>query len=161
MFSPISTIENTWLFSWQVVDMSDFELNGLEQILTNLEARFGPDNMKRVANKALRNVAHEHLAPDVEEMARSFEDTGATVRQVVVGNVSWADYNIPRVKVGWKKTAPGESPRWNIEHLNEMGFSRNGVFYEPQGFGKLQGVVDDYGDKYPELVREELKELVE
>ncbi|CYU68533.1 hypothetical protein [Streptococcus suis] len=141
--------------------MSDYQLTGIEQILNALEARLGEANMRRVTSKALRTIAKDHVAPEVEAMARSFVDKGNTVRQIVVGNVSFADYNIPKIKVGWKRSDPGDSPRWNIEHLNEMGFTRNGKFYRPRGFGKLQGVIDDFGEQYPRLAREELKELVE
>ncbi|HFU4218407.1 TPA: hypothetical protein ACGO8M_001835 [Streptococcus suis] len=141
--------------------MSDFELTGMETVLNELEKRLGEANMKRVVNKTLRRIAKDHLAPKVEEAAKSFiGETGNTVKQIAVGNVSWADYNIPHIKVGWKRSPGGESPRWNIEHLNEMGFSRNGIFYKPQGFGKLQGIIDEFGDEYPRLAKEGLEELV-
>ncbi|WP_153059052.1 hypothetical protein, partial [Streptococcus suis] len=82
--------------------MSDYQVTGMEQILHALESRLGEANMRRVMSKALRTIAKEHVAPEVEAMARSFVDKGNTVRQIVVGNVSFADYNIPKIKVGWK-----------------------------------------------------------
>lgn len=139
--------------------MNGAELLGLEEVLAKLEEKLGPDRVKQVVNKTLREAAKE-AEQDLKAMAVTFNRTGRTVRQTAVGNVSWADYNIPRIKIGWGK-ADGDSPRWNIEHLNEMGFTINGVFHRPAGFGKLQDLVDTYETKYPKLAQEGLKELLE
>lgn len=139
--------------------MSDFNLIGLDNILDTLEEKLGEENMRKVSGKALRKIALE-VKPDMEKMASTFKDTGATEQQIVIGNVSWADYYIPRIKIGWRKASDGESPRWNIEHLNEMGYTQHGVFYRPGGFGKLQELVDEYESLYPAMVQEELKELL-
>lgn len=137
----------------------DFELLGLDSILDNLEAKLGYDRMKKVVNKTLREVAKE-AGPDLQRKAESFQDTGATVRQVVVGNVSWKNYNIPTIKIGWGRSPAGESPRWNLEHLQELGYTKDGQFIRPRGFGKIQELVDEYGELYPAMAQETLKELL-
>lgn len=136
------------------------ELQGLETILKNLDKRLGPDRVKTVTNKALRTIAKE-VEEDLKVMAYRFNRSGATVKQTTVGNVSWADYGIPRVKIGWRRAGGGESPRWNIEHLNEFGFTREGKSYRPRGFGQMQDLIDEQEVSYPKRVQEELKELVE
>ena len=135
------------------------ELLGLEEVLNRLEEKLGEERMKQVTSKALRKVA-PIAEQDLVNMARRFVYSGATTLQVVHGNVSWADYNIPRVKIGWRAAKSGESPRWNIEHLNEFGYTRDGKNYRPRGFGQMQDLIDEYESKYPELVQEELKELL-
>lgn len=141
--------------------MSDFNLTGLSSILSEMEKRLGSERVKVVTNKALRTIAREHVEPDLKKTVAKFAKTGKIVRQTSVGNVSWADYHIPRIKIGWARSPIGETPRWNLEHLNEFGFSRQGKFYRPDGFGKMQELVDEYETLYPAMVQEELKELVE
>lgn len=139
--------------------MGDFNLKGLDEVLRELDNRLGSSRVKRVVNKALRRAADE-VEQDLVQMTYSFNRSGATTSQVVKGNVSWADYGIPKIKIGWRAAGKGESPRWNIEHLNEMGYSRDGRFYRPRGFGKLQDLIDTYESKYPEIAQKELEELV-
>lgn len=139
--------------------MGDYTLKGVDEVLGELQKRLGPQRVKTVVSKALRK-AGEHVEQDLIQVTYSFNRTGATTNQVVKGNVSWADYGIPKIKIGWRRAGGGESPRWNIEHLNEMGYTRNGRSYSPRGFGKLQGLIDEYEGKYPEIAREELEELV-
>lgn len=140
--------------------MSGTQLLGLEEILNTLEEKLGPDRVREVTSKALRKVAPQ-VEDDLREVSGTFQRTGKIVTHVVSGNVSLADYNIPKVKIGWRKGGRKDRPRWNIEHLNEMGFTSKGKFVRPRGFGKLQGLIDEYESKYPELVQEELKELLE
>ena len=139
--------------------MADFELEGMEDILNKLESKLGEARVKTVVNKALRSSGEE-VEKDLRAMGYSFARTGATGKQVVKGNVSWADYGIPSIKIGWRSAGGGESPRWNIEHLNEFGYTRNGVGQSTPGFGKMQDLVDEYETLYPKIAQEKLEELV-
>lgn len=139
--------------------MNEFTLKGLEDVLRELENRLGNRRVKPVVNKALRKAAEE-VEKSLIQRTYTFNRTGATTNQVVKGNVSWADYGIPKIKIGWRAAGQGESPRWNIEHLNEFGYNRDGRFYRPRGYGQMQQLIDEYGELYPEIARRELEELV-
>lgn len=135
------------------------ELLGLEEVLATLEEKLGEDRVKVVVNKALRKAGDE-AEKGLTQMSHKFVRTGATTKQIVKGNVSWADYGIPRIKIGWRAAGGGESPRWNIEHLNEFGYTRDGVSYSPRGFGQMQNLIDEQEISYPKIAQEELKELL-
>ncbi|HFR4576466.1 TPA: hypothetical protein ACHWJ6_000807 [Streptococcus suis] len=137
--------------------MSDFNILGMEEILDTLERKLGEERTRTVVSKALRNIATNYVAPELEATSQTFRRTGETVRQIVRGNVRFDDYGIPKIKVGW-----GKGSRWRLEHLQEMGFTSGGKFHTSHpGFGKLQALIDECGEMYPKLAKEELKELVE
>ena len=131
------------------------EIRGMEEIIAKLDKKLGPERCKKVVNKALKRAGDE-CEDDLKDMAESFRDRGVTVEETTHSNVSWADYGIPTVKVGWRSGS-----RWRMEHLQEFGYTRFGKSYNPRGVGKMRNLVDTYQSKYPEIAQEELKELLQ
>lgn len=135
--------------------MADVELVGMEEVLNNLERKLGSSRVKMVVNKSLRQVGKE-AEEDLKSAVSVFARTGGTVEQTTHSNVSWADYGIPTVKIGWRSGS-----RWRLEHLQEFGFSRYGRAVSPRGRGVLRKYVDRYEAEYPKKIQEGLKELVD
>lgn len=103
-------------------------IKGLDQVLVNLEKKLGPEKVKRVANKALREASQE-IEPYFERAIAVYAATGLTVKSVVYSRVSGA-LGVPTVKIGF-----GEGSRWRLVHLSEFGYSKK---RNPRGFGVIR-----------------------
>lgn len=127
------------------------EIKGMDEVLAKLEEKLGERKLNAVEKEALKPAA-DYVKNEVKSAVSFFQDTGATVNEVVVGK--------PRkrqgensVKIGWN----GPMGRYAIIHLNEFGYTRNGKHYTPRGLGKLQATYDKIKPQYQALVRSILK----
>ncbi|MFR3687292.1 MAG: HK97 gp10 family phage protein [Enterococcus sp.] len=126
-------------------------VEGMDDIIKNIEAKLGTARTTRVINKALKNYGNE-LKKDVEEAVSSYIDTGETHDTVIVSGVKKGPPK--RVEVGW-----GAGSRWRLVHLSEFGYTRFGKYVSPRGMGKLQGVVDKTEGSALQKLRSDMEEL--
>ncbi|AXQ79426.1 hypothetical protein DDV21_010230 [Streptococcus chenjunshii] len=126
---------------------SGAKLKGYDELIRNMEKKLGPDKVKRAVNKSLRETS-KLIEPDFKDAVSSYKDTGATVNAVVISGVK-RDMGIPSIKLGFT------SPRWNLVHLQELGYSRNP---SPRGFGVIRRFSNELEGVYPKLIAEKLKE---
>lgn len=126
-------------------------VEGMDDIIKNIEAKLGTARTTRVINKALKNYGNE-LKKDVEEAVSSYIDTGETHDTVIVSGVKKGPPK--RVEVGW-----GAGSRWRLVHLSEFGYTHFGKYVSPRGMGKLQGVVDKTEGAALQKLRSDMEEL--
>ncbi|WP_367986221.1 hypothetical protein AB1F57_05235 [Streptococcus sp. ZY1909104] len=129
---------------------SGANLVGFEEVLAKMEEKLGESKVRRVTNKALREVAKE-IEPDFKEAISSYRDTGATVNAIVVSGVSRAT-GVAQIKLGFGK---GEPTRWQLVHLNELGYARNP---NPRGFGVIRRFSEGLETTYPEKIKVHLQD---
>jgi hypothetical protein len=127
-------------------------VEGVEQLLKNMENKLGKSKTNRVVNKALRNAGEKNKTI-VKEAMSGHMDTGLTYDLVVSSSVK---NNPKRVETGWasKTRAP-------LVHLSEFGYTRFGRYIRPRGMGKLQGAVDEIEKTSLVGVREDLGEFLQ
>ncbi|TWT12444.1 hypothetical protein FRX54_00660 [Streptococcus sp. sy004] len=114
-----------------------------------MERKLGDSKVRRVSNKALREVGQE-LEPEFKQAVSSYQDTGATVNAVVVSGVSRASGRA-EIKLGFGKGFPS---RWQLVHLNELGYDRN---RNPRGFGVIRRFSNRLENQYPEKIATKLR----
>lgn len=129
---------------------SGANLVGFDEVLAKMEKKLGEDKVRRVSNKALREVAKE-IEPDFKEAISSYRDTGATVDAIVVSGVSRAT-GVAQIKIGFGKSDP---TRWQLVHLNELGYAHNP---SPRGFGVIRRFSEGLESTYPEKIKAHLQD---
>lgn len=128
---------------------SGVELVGVDEVLAKMEQRLGEAKVRRVTNKALREVGRE-LEPEFKQAVASYRDTGATVNAVVVSGISRTTGRA-EIKIGFGKGFPS---RWQLVHLNELGYDRN---RNPRGFGVIRRFSNRLESQYPEKIATRLR----
>lgn len=129
---------------------SGANLIGFEEVLAKMEEKLGEAKVRRVSNKALREVAKE-IEPDFKEAISSYRDTGATVESITASGVSRAS-GVAQVKLGFGKWDPA---RWQLAHLNELGYAKNP---SPRGFGVIRRFSEGLESTYPEKIKAHLQD---
>lgn len=128
-------------------------IEGLDDILKNIEAKLGQNRTNRIVNKALRETGEEVLEL-VKDAVSTYQDTGLTHETVIKSNVKRTPHKT--IEVGWNAHS-----RWRLVHLNEFGYVRHGKFVRPRGMGKLQGAVDKTQQMALPKMQAKLRELAE
>lgn len=123
------------------------KLRGLEEVVKNMEKKLGESKVNRVVNKALKETS-EIIEPEFATAVSVYKDTGATVSSVVTSGVR-RDMGIPGIKLGFT------SPRWQLVHLNELGYSRKP---SPRGYGVIRRFSSQLEGIYPHLIEPKIKE---
>ena len=130
------------------------EFRGFEEIQKRLQQQLSEKNLQKITDKALLKGS-EVVKKEVLQGLETFEDSGATIDELTVGKpISKKGYRM--VKLGWN----GPEKRYQLVHLNEFGYKRNGKRYgkdELKGFGQLEKAVSNSKQKYFDAVREEMK----
>lgn len=128
-------------------------VEGVDEIVKNLEEKLGEARTTRIVNKALRETGEEVL-DIVKDAVATYIDTGLTHETVIKSGIRRTPHKT--IEVGWNS-----GRRWRLVHLNEFGYVRYGKFHSPRGMGKLQGAVDKTkAMALPKMV-EEMRELAE
>lgn len=127
--------------------MAKVNLNGLDQIMKQLESKIGNRKMDKIIDKALI-AGGEVIASELEKNFESFKDTGESIIEITV--------DPPRVLAG-KKTVTihweGPEDRWKIIHLNEYGTIKNP---NPRGKGAVDRSLKSGREKYLQVVQSEI-----
>lgn len=127
-------------------------VEGVDQLLINMENKLGKNKTYRVVNKALRNAGEKNKTI-VKDAVSGHMDTGLTYDLVVSSSVK---NNPKRVETGWASKA-----RAPLVHLSEFGYTRFGRYVRPRGMGKLQGAVDEIEKTSLVGIREDLEEFLQ
>lgn len=123
------------------------KLKGFEELIRNMEKELGTEKVNRVVNKALKETS-KTIEPQFKSAVSVYKDTGATVNSVVTSGVR-RDMGIPGIKLGFT------SPRWQLVHLQELGYSKN---HSPRGFGVIRRFSSQLEGIYPHLIEPKIKE---
>jgi len=100
--------------------MIDIEIKGADELIAELERRFGKDNMNRISDKALKDAAQVF----VDYVNRSIGTSGKyakgwTVEDTTISEVIYVG-GVKTIKVHWN----GPHGRYRIIHFNEWGTVR-------------------------------------
>lgn len=123
------------------------KLRGMENVIREMEKQLGEAKVNRIVNKALKETG-KIIEPEFKSAVSVYKDTGATVSSVVTSGVR-RDMAIPSIKLGFT------SPRWQLVHLNEMGYAKNP---SPRGYGVIRRFSNQLEGVYPQLLTPKLKE---
>lgn len=129
------------------------KITGVDEILKNLENKLGKSRTTRVVNKAMR-TSGDLVVDVVKSGVAHYADTGATVAEVVRGNIK-GGAGKKTLDVGWR----GDKSRWRLVHLNEFGYTRWGVRYSPRGLGSIQKAYESSKKVYWNSMKSELGDL--
>ncbi|MGY3717187.1 hypothetical protein ACWE42_16875, partial [Sutcliffiella cohnii] len=95
------------------------KIKGINQLIKNLEKRFGPENVQRISDKALIAGA-EVFVKELKIQFQTFKDTGASISEITISKPLVVDGK-RLIKIHWK----GPKNRYRIIHLNEWGTINN------------------------------------
>lgn len=121
---------------------------GLDSLLTELDKRFGPQNIKRVTDEALKEGA-KVFVDELKRQFQSFKDTGASIEEITISEPFW-EQGKRTIKVHWR----GPKQRFRIIHLNEYGTVYNP---NPRGKGKIAVALRNSENAYREVIKKRLR----
>ncbi|MEJ7508519.1 hypothetical protein ACUW90_001943 [Staphylococcus simulans] len=130
------------------------EVKGIPQLIKQLERKFGYTKMREIEDEALNDGA-DHV---VELLARNFEvfkDTGASIDEITKSKPTFSGVgNSARsIYIKWE----GPMDRFRIIHLNEHGYTRNGIKYTPRGFGVIAKTLKQGENAYRKKIVDSLR----
>ena len=125
------------------------EITGLNELLRELERRFGADNMERLNDRALLKGADEFV-PELKRNFERFKKEGYSIEEVTIGEPKTV-VGKRRVNVHWK----GPHGRYRIIHLNEWGTVNNP---NPKGKGAVARAMRNAERAYRETIKKALKD---
>jgi len=137
-----------------------YELKGFDEMMDQLEKRFGPEAMKRLSEEALEEGL-KAFEPILEEEMKKFSSpnsskyaTGASVEEISHTTVERRGRTV-RVFVYWK----GSKQRYRLIHLNENGYTREGKVYKNKlkGYGAIARAMAKGESIYYQKVKEVLQ----
>ncbi|PAD70884.1 hypothetical protein CHH83_01410 [Bacillus sp. 7586-K] len=125
------------------------KISGLENLMRQLEKRYGQQNMQRVSDKALLDGA-KVFVKELKSQFESFKDTGASIEEITISEPMWIG-NVRTVKVHWQ----GPEGRFRIIHLNEWGTIKNP---NPQGKGAIARALKNAEKAYRNAIKKAIEE---
>ncbi|WP_271396883.1 hypothetical protein [Salinicoccus roseus] len=111
------------------------KITGMNEMLRDLEMRFGKKEMERRAVNALVPGA-EIVYDNMKQAMHKFKDTGASINEMKISTVQTKQGKLI-VRIYWQ----GPMDRYRLIHLNEHGYRRNGKQYYPRGLGAIDKAV--------------------
>ncbi|WP_100373077.1 HK97-gp10 family putative phage morphogenesis protein [Bacillus sp. FJAT-45037] len=127
--------------------MSGIRIDGMDELLAELDKRYGKEAMEIKVDQALKKGAEVFESELKREFAK-FKDTGASIYEITVSEP--LDYGGKRtIRVHWK----GPKSRYRIIHLNEFGTVQNP---NPPGKGAVARAERSAREAYQRVIREEL-----
>ncbi|CAL27413.1 MULTISPECIES: hypothetical protein [Staphylococcus] len=129
------------------------ELKGVKELERQLERRFGETAMRRKADDALEK-ASEYLLKELKKNFEVFKDTGASIDEMhKTKPFTAASDKLRTVVIDWV----GPMDRFRLIHLNEHGYTRNGIKYTPRGMGVIAKTLESSESRYRQIIKEELR----
>ncbi|WP_244895456.1 hypothetical protein [Evansella clarkii] len=127
--------------------MSGVRVDGMDELLKELDNRYGKEALQKKVDQALRRGAEVFKEVLVREFNR-FAKTGASRDEITFSEPM--DYGGKRtIRVHWK----GPEGRYRIIHLNEFGTVKNP---NPKGKGAVARAARAARAAYQRVIREEL-----
>ena len=129
------------------------ELKGVKELERQLERRFGETAMRRKADDALEK-ASEYLLKELKKNFEVFKDTGASIDEMhKTKPFTAASDKLRTVVIDWV----GPMDRFRLIHLNEHGYTRNGIKYTPRGMVVIAKTLESSESRYRQIIKEELR----
>lgn len=129
------------------------EIKGVKELENELEKRFGPKAMRIKSDKALTE-ASEYMLKEMKTNFEAFKDTGASINEMQKTKPFTDARDRQRtVVIEWV----GPKDRYNLVHLNEHGYDRNGKKFIPRGFGVIAKTLQVSQARYRKIVVDELR----
>lgn len=128
------------------------EVTGIEEMMKEIEHRFGKTAMRERVGQAIMPGAkkvHRNMARSME----SFKDTGASIEEMQISSVQTNGGKII-VHIYWE----GPKQRYRLIHLNERGYTRGGKRYKPRGQGAIARALRQSEQDYFETVKRGLSQ---
>lgn len=126
------------------------KIKGMNNLLKELENRFGDQNVQRISDTALRKGA-EVFVRELKAEFESFRDTGASIDEITVSEPYTAASGERTVKIHWK----GPDNRYRIIHINEWGTIKNP---NPRGKGAIARAMRNAENAYRKVIKQEIRE---
>ena len=125
----------------------DIEVYGIEELIDQLNDRFGKDRLQKVVDKALLAGA-EVIKKELVANFRTFKDKGYSVEEITLSEPLTLN-GIRTVVIHWS----GPHNRYSILHLNEYGTIKNP---NPRGKGAIERALRSGQEAYFQAVEREL-----
>lgn len=125
------------------------KISGLDNLVRQLEKRYGKQNMQRVSDRALLAGA-KVFVKELKNQFESFKDTGASIDEITISEPMWIG-NVRTVKVHWR----GPDNRYRIIHLNEWGTIKNP---NPPGKGAIARALRNAEKSYRNAIEKTIRE---
>lgn len=126
------------------------KINGLKNLLSELEKLYGKKNIERAVDKALIAGA-EVIADGLRKNFYDFKDTGASIREITITKPRTSNGR-RLIQIHWQ----GEDERWKIIHMNEYGTIKNP---NPRGKGKIDQTLREGQRRYYNVIQQEISRL--
>ncbi|MCI2773415.1 hypothetical protein [Staphylococcus petrasii] len=128
------------------------EIKGVPELTRQLERKYGKAAMRIKEDRALEKSS-DYFVDTLKGEFESFKDTGASIDEMKrTEPYTKATTNQRAILIEWV----GPMNRKNIIHLNEHGYTRNGVKYTPKGFAVIAKTLESSKYKYREILKREL-----
>jgi hypothetical protein len=129
------------------------EVRGLNELLAKLDQKFAKAKVDQVVNKALRTEAGTEVDELSGALRAAYADTGISAEGVTHGNVSRSS-GVPIIKMG------NSGEHWRLIHLNEFGYTEDGVYHPGAGNGVMTKFVENQAQEYKNRIANNLEELL-
>lgn len=124
------------------------EVNGLDDVLSQIESQLGPQRMQQISDEALIS-ASEVFKSELKNQFGLFKDTGASIDEISL-TAPYDKDGIRTITVHWK----GPKSRYRVIHLNEFGTVKNP---NPRGKGAVARALRNSEAAYKRAVEEALR----
>lgn len=132
---------------------ADISLMGVAELEAKIAEKFGEAKINAQVNKVLKEVADKSVERLKSNMSKAYKDTGISSDGVNHGNVSRASGEAI-IKIG------NNGEHWRLIHLNEFGYTREGIHYPGAGNGVMKNFVENEKSIVFEEVKEGLRGLL-
>jgi hypothetical protein len=128
-------------------------INGISNLLRDLERHLGESNIQRITDEALKSGA-EVFIREMKAEFESFRDTGASIDEMTISEPHTDSNGARAVKIHWK----GPDDRYRIIHLNEWGTVNNP---NPRGKGAIARSLNNAKREYREVLKRKIREGIQ
>ncbi|RXY85247.1 hypothetical protein DD607_32775 [Salmonella sp. 3DZ2-4SM] len=127
------------------------EIKGVQQLVNQLEKKFGVENTKRVNDQALKK-AGAYFEKELSSAFETFKDTGASKDEIQLSEPMMIQ-GVRGIKVYWE----GPMDRYRLIHLNEWGYTRNGIKQHPRGYAVIAKTLKNSERVYRNIIKDEIR----
>ncbi len=126
-----------------------FNMYGQNELIAELERRYGKQMTQRISDKGLKRAAQAFVA-ELKRQFQTFRKTGASIDEITISGPTYvAGKRV--IKVHWR----GPKGRYRIIHLNEWGTVKNP---NPRGKGAIARALRNSEHAYRNAIRQALLE---
>lgn len=127
------------------------KVHGVNQLLSELDRKFGPKRIEGIADSALEKGSLV-FGMELRRQLLTFKDKGYTLDELTISPPDGTSAG-RSVRVYWR----GPHSRYRIIHLNEWGTIRNP---SPRGKGKIAKAMQLSKRAYGQAIRDEIRRAI-